>query len=143
MMKATSAEMDQVWPNLRRWRAPSPSPTTTTPLSVKSTQGHNWTTYGRATDYCERTWSDNLRPVPLCGVADDGRPQEGSLFDWLQNNDVVYDILGEIVGQPLTAPPTLQPRRHQVPRRPGAEHLATTIWRRPATPPAGSGSAAT
>jgi len=104
MMKATSAEMDQVWPNFRELGRTFTVSDNYYSLSVKSTQGHNWTTYGRATDYCERTWSDNLRPVPLCGVADDGRPAEGSLFEWLQANNVVYDILGEIVGQPLTAP---------------------------------------
>ncbi len=105
MMKATTAEMDQVWTNLRDLGRAFAVSDNYYSLAVKSTQGHNWTTYGRPTDYCERTWSDDLRPIPLCGVSDDGRPPEGSLFEWLQANNVVYDILGEIVGNPLTSPP--------------------------------------
>jgi hypothetical protein len=109
MMKATTEEMDQVWTNGRALARTFAVPDNFYSLAVKSTQGHHWTTYGRATDYCERTWSDALRPEPLCGIADVGRPEEGSLFEWLQSNNLVYTILGEIVGNPLTAPATFDP----------------------------------
>ena len=109
MMKATGAEMDQVWKNARALARTFAVSDNFYSLAVKSTQGHHWTTYGRATDFCERTWSDDLRPVPLCGVSDVGRALEGSLFEWLQSNNVVYTILGEIVGQPMTLPATFDP----------------------------------
>jgi hypothetical protein len=109
MMKTTSAEMDQIWPNLRQLAKTFTTPDNFYTLAVQSTQGHHYTTYGRATDFCERTWADNLRPIPLCGVSDVGRAQEGSLFEWLQANNVVYTILGEIVGQPLVVPTSYNP----------------------------------
>jgi hypothetical protein len=98
MMKATSAAMDKVWPNARKLARTFTVSDNFYSLSVQSTQGHNWTTYGRATDFCERTWSDSLRPAPLCGVEDVGNPPEGSLFNWLEKNKVAYTVLGEIVG---------------------------------------------
>src|SRR5262249_51007699 len=104
MMKATGADMDKVWTNGRKLARTFTVSDNFYSESVQSTQGHHWTTYGRATDFCERTWSDNLRPVPLCGVAEVGRAEEGSLFEWLQGNKVQYDILGEIVGNPLVTP---------------------------------------
>jgi DNA-binding beta-propeller fold protein YncE len=107
--KPTSAEMDQIWPNLRAIAKGFAMSDNFYSLAVKSTQGHHWTTYGRATDFCERTWSDDLRPAPLCGISDLGRAEEGSLFEWLQKNDVLYDILGEIVGQPLASNPKHNP----------------------------------
>ena len=70
-----------------------------------STQGHTWDTYGRSNDFDERTWAvsgdgRNARSIPGSGVANVGKPVEGSMFDWLGNNDVYYDILGEVVGFP-------------------------------------------
>jgi sugar lactone lactonase YvrE len=109
MMKATGAEMDAVWTNLRIMARTFTTFDNFYTEAVQSTQGHHWTTYGRATDFCERTWGDNLRPVPLCGISDVGRPQEGSLFEWLQGNNLVYTILGEIVGTPETSPMGFNP----------------------------------
>jgi hypothetical protein len=108
-LMSTTAEMDQIWPNFRDLAKKFALSDNYYDLAVKSTQGHHWTTYGRATDFCERTWSDDLRPAPLCGISDVGRAEEGSLFEWLQGNHVQYDILGEIVGQPLMADPTHDP----------------------------------
>jgi hypothetical protein len=107
-MKATTAEMDAIWPNLRDLARGFTNADNFYSLAVKSTQGHHWTTYGRATDFCERTWADDLR-LPLCGVATVGRPEEGSLFEWLGKNGVRYDILGEVVGSPLQAPAGFNP----------------------------------
>jgi hypothetical protein len=104
MMKATGAEMDQIWTNFRTLARTFTTSDNFYSEAVQSTQGHHWTTYGRATDFCERTWGDNLRPLPLCGISDVGRAPEGSLFEWLQANKVVYTILGEIVGNPQVLP---------------------------------------
>jgi hypothetical protein len=103
MMKPTGAEMDTIWANLRDLARGFTTADNFYSLAVKSTQGHLWTTYGRATDACERTWSDDIR-LPYCGVGDPGRPPEGSLFQWLTDSGTRYDILGEVVGGPSLPP---------------------------------------
>ena len=42
--------------------------------------------------------------MPGGGIVTAGRPEEGSLFDWLGNEGVDYDIMGEIVGRPDKTP---------------------------------------
>jgi DNA-binding beta-propeller fold protein YncE len=106
-MKRASADMDKVWPNFRnlaRTFATSDNYYTSAELSI---QGHTWTTYGRSSDYTERTWPitsysrDVYRSqVQPQGVADYGQPEEGSLFDWMIGNGVPTDILGEAEGLP-------------------------------------------
>lgn len=91
-------DMDTVFPNFRSLVRTFATNDNFYNLAVKSTQGHMWTTYGRATDFCERTWSSDARTVPLCGIGEVGRPEEGSLFEWLTKHQVNFDILGEIVG---------------------------------------------
>jgi hypothetical protein len=108
-MKASGADMDAIWTNFRDLARTFTNADNFYNVAVKSTQGHFWTTYGRATDFCERTWSADFRPVPLCGIGEIGRPDEGSLFEWLQKNDVVYTLLGEIVGTPGTLPDGYNP----------------------------------
>ena len=108
-MKASSEDMDRVWTNLRELSRTFTLSDNFYNLAVQSTQGHTWTTYGRANDFDERTWTDDARPVPLSGVGTVGRPAEGSLFEWLQKNDVRYDLLGEIVGNPDALPPDYNP----------------------------------
>ncbi len=123
-----SAQMDGIWTNLRilaRTFAHSDNFYTS---AFISTQGHVWTTYGRSNDYNEREWwvtgyGRNLRgAADSGGVTDEGRPVEGSLFDWLGNNNVPYDILGEIVGGPATTPAESQPHRPAVSGRRLPEH---------------------
>jgi DNA-binding beta-propeller fold protein YncE len=109
MMKPVTAEADQIWFNFRSLARAFTASDNFYNLAVQSTQGHQWTTYGRATDFCERTWSADPRPIPLCGVTDVGRPEPGSLFEWLQNNKVQYDLLGEIVGNPVKLPADFNP----------------------------------
>jgi hypothetical protein len=110
VMKTGPGEMDGIWQNLRALaRAFSFSDNYYTD-AVYSTQGHNWTTYGRATDFDERTWMQTEngregRSVPGGGITEVGMPAEGSLFDWLLANKVPYDILGEIVGSPRALDP--------------------------------------
>jgi DNA-binding beta-propeller fold protein YncE len=99
-MKASSADMEKIWGNFRDLARAFTVSDNFYNLAIKSTQGHQWTTYGRATDFCERTWSSDSRKVPLCGVANIGRPEGGSLFEWLVANNVGLDILGEVVGTP-------------------------------------------
>jgi DNA-binding beta-propeller fold protein YncE len=108
-MKASSKDMDRVWPNFRALAKAFTIGDNFFNLAMQSTQGHTWTTYGRANDFDELTWDDAARLVPLSGVANIGRPVEGSLFDWLQNNKVRYDILGEIVGNPASLPADYSP----------------------------------
>jgi hypothetical protein len=109
--KTTTAELDQLWTNLRdigRTFALSDNYYTDAELSV---QGHQWTTYGRTSDYCEREWIEEgysrspfASPVPTVAVASYGQPKEGSLFDWLSQNKVPYVILGEGDGTPVQIP---------------------------------------
>ena len=108
-MKPTTAEMDGIWTNFRELGRTFTISDNFYNLAVKSTQGHFWTTYGRATDFCERTWANDFRPVPLCGITGIGRPNEGSSFEWLQRGDVRYTVLGEIVGTPAMLPTDYNP----------------------------------
>ncbi|MFO0592707.1 MAG: hypothetical protein U0441_34505 [Polyangiaceae bacterium] len=108
-LKETTADMDKVWPNFRDLARTFTVGDNFYNLAVQSTQGHQWTTYGRTTDFCERTWSADARPVPLCGVGEVGRPEQGSVFDWVQNAGVKYDVLGEIVGSPSSFPADYSP----------------------------------
>jgi DNA-binding beta-propeller fold protein YncE len=108
-LKPTTAEMDQIWTNFRALGQAFTIGDNFYNLAIKSTQGHQWTTYGRTTDFCERTWSADARLVPLCGVGIAGRPEGGSLFEWLQANKVVYNVFGEIVGTAAKAPDGYSP----------------------------------
>jgi hypothetical protein len=106
-MKKTQAGMDTVWPNFRglvKAFATSDNYYTSAELSA---QGHTWTTFGRSSDFTERTWHLDCyardvwkSPAQPQGISDIGVPSEGSIFDWLGNNGVVFDILGEGEGQP-------------------------------------------
>ena len=68
-----------------------------------SSQGHVWATYGRTSDFTERSWliaaSDKGRTISG-GLTDVGRPPEGSVFEWLLANHVEFDIIGEGTGLP-------------------------------------------
>ena len=115
------AQMDGIWTNLRTLARTFAHSDNFYTSAFISTQGHVWTTYGRSDDYNEREWwvtgyGRNLRgDADSGGVTDEGRPAEGSLFDWLGNNKVPYDILGEIVGGPATAPAGHNPFDPQYP----------------------------
>lgn len=105
-LKKSSSDMESIWHNMRALaRAFTVSDNYYT-SAVQSTQGHVWATYGRSSDFNERTWavSDGPRAVPGGGVVDVGQPEEGSLFDWLGDEGVDYDIMGEIVGRPQKLP---------------------------------------
>ncbi|HRI72442.1 MAG TPA: hypothetical protein PK156_49745, partial [Polyangium sp.] len=106
-LKAATADMDKVWQNLRTLaRTFTFSDNFYTGAEISSL-GHVWTAYGRSNEYNERTWAmagygRSARPgdVQNGGVVDVGRPEEGSMFDWLGTAGITYDILGEGVGIP-------------------------------------------
>jgi hypothetical protein len=105
--KTTSASMDRLWENLRALvRTFATDDNYYTDAEI-SNQGHTWTTYGRETDWDERTWPLNnysrsvwVSPAQPQGTADIGQPIEGSLFDALQNAGVNFAIMGEAEGLP-------------------------------------------
>jgi hypothetical protein len=105
--KTTPAAMDRLWENFRALvRAFATDDNYYTDAEI-SNQGHTWTTYGRETDWDERTWPMNnysrsvwASPAQPQGTSDIGQPIEGSLFDQLQNAGVNFAILGEAEGLP-------------------------------------------
>jgi hypothetical protein len=103
---AAPKEMDSIWGNLRGLARTFAHSDNFYTVAEISSLGHVWTTYGRSSDYNERTWaasySRSARPgdVQNGGVVDVGKPVEGSMFDWLGKNQLPYDILGEGVGVP-------------------------------------------
>jgi DNA-binding beta-propeller fold protein YncE len=108
-LKKSPADMDSIWQNIRTLAKTFTVSDNYYTDAVYSTQGHVWTTYGRSNDFNERTWivsgdSRSARPIPGGGVIDVGKPEDGSLFDWLGTNGIPYDILGEIVGGPKKTP---------------------------------------
>lgn len=68
----------------------------------QSVQGHVWTTFGRTTDYVERswltTWGRGYWAIPQQGIGTIGFPEEGGAFQYLVNHGVEVDNFGEIVG---------------------------------------------
>jgi DNA-binding beta-propeller fold protein YncE len=105
-LKSTSKDMDAIWHNLRTAaRAFTVSDNYYTD-AVFSTQGHVLATYGRSSDFNERTWAisgsrgGSPRGLPGGGISAVGRPLEGSLFDWLFASGIKFDILGEADGDP-------------------------------------------
>jgi DNA-binding beta-propeller fold protein YncE len=106
---AVPGQMDVIWHNLRDLARTFAMSDNYYTQAIYSSQGHVWATFGRVNDFEERTWivsgdRSSARPIPGGGVYDVGRPVEGSLFDWLGQNGVPYDILGEIVGSPVDIP---------------------------------------
>lgn len=105
LMKANVSDMDNIWHNLRSLARTFAISDNYYTDAIYSTQGHVWATYGRTNDFNERTWAvsgsgRNARTIPGGGVITVGKPEEGSLFDWLSDNHVEYNLLGEIVGSP-------------------------------------------
>ncbi len=108
-LKQDAADMDRIWQNFRELAREFTNADNSYTEADASIQGHAWTVFGRTTDYCERNWGTHARNLLGCGVTDVSRPDEGSLFDWLGEHSVVYQILGEIVGNPKKLPPGTSP----------------------------------
>jgi WD40 repeat protein len=112
-MKTSTADMDRLWANFRdlvRTFATGDNYYTSAELSI---QGHTWTTFGRTSDFTERTWSISNysrsvynSEVQPQGVASYGTPVEGSAFQWLIEAGVPTDILGEAEGMPTATSAT-------------------------------------
>ncbi len=105
LLKQTAGAEDQIWHNVRALAKTFTASDNYYTDAIYSTQGHVWATYGRTNDFNERTWAvagsgRNAYSVPGGGVIPVGQPVEGSLFDWLADNHVEYNLLGEIVGSP-------------------------------------------
>ncbi len=101
-LKASPDDMEKIWHNMRVLARTFSMSDNYYTSAVQSTQGHVWATYGRTNDFNERTWavSDNRGGLPGGGVIDVGMPEEGSMFAWLQDEGVDFDIMGEGVGLP-------------------------------------------
>ena len=110
-----ASQMDGIWTNVRDLARTFAMSDNFYTSAVISTQGHLWTTHGRTDDYNEREWpvtgyGRSLRSdADSGGVTEVGRPEEGSMFEWLGKNAVPYDLLGEIVGVPDTLPEGYNP----------------------------------
>lgn len=114
-LKASSADMDAIWHNLRGAARGFTVSDNYYTDAVFSTQGHVLATYGRSSDFNERTWAisgprpGSPRVIPGGGIQLAGMPLEGSLFDWLFASGVPFDILGEADGAPRLPPGTKSP----------------------------------
>jgi DNA-binding beta-propeller fold protein YncE len=67
----------------------------------QSIQGHTWTVYGRTTDYMERAWLSiwgRATRAITTPTSSAGTPAEGAVFQWLTDNNVKAENMGEIVG---------------------------------------------
>ncbi|GAB4202808.1 MAG: hypothetical protein OHK0013_16390 [Sandaracinaceae bacterium] len=74
----------------------------------QSVQGHVWTTLGRTTDFVERswltTWGRAHWSVPPQALTAIGYPEEGSGFDYLDDQGITITNFGEVVGSRSAAP---------------------------------------
>jgi hypothetical protein len=123
VLKPRPGDMDRIWANLRQLARTFTLSDNYYTDAVYSTQGHVWATYGRTNDFNERTWAisgngRDARSIPGGGVIPVGMPTEGSLFDWLDDNGIAYDILGEIDGSPAHPSTTHPPQDLQYPGGP-------------------------
>ena len=95
-------KMDEYWQNARRIAKAFTNFDNYYIAAEQSLQGHVWTSFGRSTDWIERTWSSTWGRgvrLPKAGIDRNyGSPAEGSLFLWAEQYKISYDDMGEIVG---------------------------------------------
>ncbi|MCC6215013.1 MAG: bifunctional YncE family protein/alkaline phosphatase family protein [Polyangiaceae bacterium] len=109
MLKADPADVERIWKNMRTLARTFTVGDNYYTSAVQSTQGHVWVTHGRTNDFNERTWAvsgagRDSRGIPGGGLIDVGKPEEGSMFDWLGRAGIAFDMLGEGVGIPAELP---------------------------------------
>lgn len=93
--------MDSVWRNARGIAQTFTNFDNYYTDAEQSVQGHVWTAFGRTSDYIERTWLTawgRATRLPTAGIAEEGRPSEGSVFEALDRAGVAYANMGEVVG---------------------------------------------
>lgn len=95
-------KMDEYWQNARLVAKTFTNFDNYYIAAEQSLQGHVWTSFGRSTDWVERTWSSTWGRgvrLPRAGIDRNyGSPAEGSLFLWSEQYKIPYDNMGEIVG---------------------------------------------
>lgn len=103
-------EIEQVIPNTRQLARTFAMGDNYYSLAEQSVQGHIRTTWGRSSDFIERswltTWGRGFYGIPPQGTATPlGYPEEGSVFDYFAALDFVeVDNFGEIVSARSQAP---------------------------------------
>jgi hypothetical protein len=94
--------MDEYWQNARAITKAFTNFDNYYIAAEQSLQGHVWTSFGRSTDWIERTWSSTWGRgvrLPKAGIDRNyASPAEGSLFLWSEQNKIPYDDMGEIIG---------------------------------------------
>ena len=93
--------MDEYWKNMRAAARAFAMSDNFYIDAEQSLQGHIWTSFGRSSDFIERTWTSSWGRTrkPKAGIDPRvGQPAAGSIFTWLERNQVPYDDMGEIVG---------------------------------------------
>ncbi|MEM9071579.1 MAG: bifunctional YncE family protein/alkaline phosphatase family protein [Myxococcota bacterium] len=103
------SEIEDVIPNTRRIARDFAMGDNYYSLAEQSVQGHIWTTWGRSTDFVERswlsTWGRGYWSISPQGVRDTvGYPEEGSAFDYFEEQGVSLTNYGEIVSSRNVAP---------------------------------------
>ncbi len=95
--------MNEIYPNAFAWASQFAQMDNYYIDSEQSIQGHAWTVFGRSTDYTERRWINiwGRGEFPVTaqpGVGDETTPLEGNVFEFLTNNGVTVQNMGELVG---------------------------------------------
>ncbi len=103
------SEIEDVIPNTRRIARDFAMGDNYYSLAEQSVQGHVRTTWGRTTDFIERswlsTWGRGYWRVPPQGIYDPlGYPEEGSAFDYFAAHGVSVGNFGEIVSSRSVPP---------------------------------------
>ncbi|GAC1351603.1 MAG: hypothetical protein NVSMB1_06200 [Polyangiales bacterium] len=95
-------QMDQIFANQRKLAQSFTNFDNYYTSAEQSIQGHVWTAFGRTTDFIERTWlvtwGRGYRGAATDGIIPVGRPLEGSIFDWMQREGILFDNMAEPVG---------------------------------------------
>lgn len=117
-----ATQMDRIWGNFRKLVKTFSTSDNYYISSELSVQGHVWTTTGRSSDYVERTWAmdgdgrdPRHDPAPDANTYEVAKPEEGSMFDWLDVNKVNYGIFGEASSLPRTKPGVPSPIANDYP----------------------------
>ncbi len=102
-------EIEDVLPNTRRLARTFALGDNYYSMAEQSVQGHIRTTWGRSTDFIERswlsTWGRGYWRVPPQGIRDPlGYPEEGSAFDFFASHGVSVGNFGELVSSRRVRP---------------------------------------